>query len=99
MQMEKTTRTTQFSLPAEPSASRIACKFVRDIARDMTLTADEVTDLQVAVTNAFNNALTEQKSAGEGRIALKIHSNEEDMTVNLVYKETHFPPEEFFSRS
>ena len=90
---------TQFSLPAEPSASSIARRFIKEIAKGTNLSIGEVTDLQLAMTRDFNNALCHQKETGEGRIALRISVNADEITVKLVYRETHFPPAEFFSRS
>ena len=63
---------TRFSLPAEHSASSVLRRFIREIARGTNLSTVEVTELQLAVTEAFSSALTQQKLAGEGRIALKI---------------------------
>jgi len=73
-------------------------RFIREIARGTNLTAAEVTDLQLAVTKAFSTALAQQKHAGEGRIALKIDARPDEIIVDLSYRETHFPPAEFFSR-
>ncbi|MDH7482711.1 MAG: hypothetical protein QHH26_12165 [Armatimonadota bacterium] len=90
---------TRFSLPADPAAASILRRFIREIARGTNLTPQEVTDLQLAVTKAFNEALCEQKVPGEGRIALKIDARLDEIIVDLMYRETHFPPAEFFSRS
>jgi anti-sigma regulatory factor (Ser/Thr protein kinase) len=92
-------RVTRFSLPAEPSVSSVLRRFIREICRGTNLTSDEITDLQAAVTEAFNSALSQQKEAGEGRIALKIDARADEISVDLTYRETHFPPAEFFSRS
>ncbi|MBP6963315.1 MAG: ATP-binding protein [Armatimonadetes bacterium] len=91
-------RITRFSLPAEPSAASVLRRFIREIARGTRLTVIEVTDLQLAVTEAYNNALTQQKHPNEGRIALKIDARPDEIIVDLAYRETHFPPAEFFSR-
>ena len=91
-------RITRFSLPAEHSASSVLRRFIREIARGTHLTSAEVTDLQLAVTEAFNNALTQQKLIGEGRIALKIDARPDEIIVDISYRETHFPPAEFFCR-
>jgi anti-sigma regulatory factor (Ser/Thr protein kinase) len=92
-------RITRFSLPAEPTAASVLRRFIREIARGTNLTPDEITDLQLAVTEALNEALAQQKSPGEGRIALKIDARPDEIAVDLTYRETHFPPAEFFSRS
>ena len=92
-------RVTRFSLPAEQSASSVLRRFIREIARNTDLNADEITELQVAVTEAFNDALSQQKRVGEGRVALKIDARADEITVDLAYRETHFPPVEFFSKS
>ena len=92
-------RITRFSLPAEPSAASVLRRFIREIARGTNLNADEITQLQLAVTQAFNEALCQQKEVGEGRIALKIDARSDEISVDLTYRETHFPPAEFFSRS
>lgn len=92
-------RITRFSLPAEPSAASVLRRFVREIARGTNLSLDEITDLQLAVTEAFNNALAKQTHPGEGRIALKIDARVDEIIVDLAYRETHFPPAEYFSRS
>lgn len=89
---------TRFSLPAEHSASSVLRRFIREIARGTNLSTVEVTELQLAVTEAFSSALTQQKLAGEGRIALKIDARSDEIIVDLSYRETHFPPAEFFSR-
>ena len=92
-------RVTRFSLPAEASAVSVLRRFIREIARSTNLSLDEISDLQITVTEAFNGALTQQKIPGEGRIALKIDSGPDEITVELMYRETHFPPAEFFCRS
>jgi len=92
-------RITRFSLPAEPTAASVLRRFIREIAKGTNLTPDEITSLQLAVTEAFNEALYHQKTPGEGRIALKIDARPDEIHVDLVYRETHFPPAEFFSRS
>ncbi len=91
-------KVTRFSLPAEHSASSVLRRFIREIARGTNLSSAEVTDLQLAVTKAFSGALTQQKRAGEGRIVLKIDARADEIIVDLSYRETHFPPAEFFSR-
>lgn len=91
-------KVTRFSLPAEHSASSVLRRFIREIARGTNLSTAEVTELQLAVTEAFSSALTQQKLAGEGRIALKIDARPDEIIVDLSYRETHFPPAEFFSR-
>lgn len=92
-------RISRFSLPADPAASSVLRRFIREIARGTNLSAQEIAELQVAVTEAFNNALAEQKYAGEGRVALKIDARPDEIIVDLAYRDTHFPPAEFFSRS
>ena len=92
-------RVIQFSLPADPYALSIVRRFIREIAGGTSLATEEVRNLQTTVTSAFNNALSQQRFAGEGRIALRIHAWTDRIAVDLVYKETEFPPVEFFSRS
>lgn len=92
-------RVIQFSLPADPYALSIVRRFIKEIAGGTSLTPGEITNLQVTVTTAFNNALGQQRYPGEGRIALRIHAWSDRIAVDLVYKETEFPPAEFFSRS
>ena len=85
-------RTTRFSLPAEPSAALVLRRFIREIARGTDLHADEITQLQHAITVAFNEALSQQKEVGEGRVALKIEDRPDEISVDLIYRETHSPP-------
>jgi anti-sigma regulatory factor (Ser/Thr protein kinase) len=92
-------RVIQFSLPADPSALSIVRRFIKEIAGGTTLRAEEVRNLQTTVTTAFNNALSQQRFPGEGRIALRIHAWTDRISVDLVYRETEFPPVEYFSRS
>lgn len=92
-------RVIQFSLPADPYALSIVRRFIKGVATGTNLGPDEVRNLQTTVTSAFNNALSQQRYQGEGRIALRIHAWADRIAVDLVYKETEFPPAEFFSRS
>lgn len=92
-------RITRFSLPAEASAASVLRRFIREIAAGTNLSVGEVTDLQIAATEAFNSALTQQSEPGEGRIALRIDSDPDEVSIDLVYRKTHFPPAEFFCRS
>lgn len=92
-------RVIQFSLPADPSALSIVRRFISEIAGTTSLRVEEVRNLQVTVTTAFHNALGQQRFPGEGRIALRIHAWDDRISVDLVYRETDFPPAEFFSRS
>ncbi|MHB0912977.1 MAG: hypothetical protein ACYC2Y_05985 [Armatimonadota bacterium] len=92
-------RVTRFSLPAERSASSVLCRFIRDAAQDTRLSAAEVDRLQSAVTEAFHGALAQQEIPGEGRVALKIDVNPDEITVDLTYRETHFPPAEISCKS
>jgi hypothetical protein len=93
------TRVIQFSLPADPSSLAIVRRFIKEIAGGTALRSDEVRSLQTTVTTAFNNALGQQCFPGEGRIALRIHAWSDRISVDLVYRETEFPPAEYFSRS
>lgn len=92
-------RVIQFSLPADPSSLSIVRRFIKEIAGATTLRTEEVRNLQTTVTTAFNNALSQQRFPGEGRIALRIHAWTDRISVDLVYRETEFPPAEYFSRS
>lgn len=92
-------RVIQFSLPADPYALSIVRRFIKEIAGGTALRPEEVRSLQTTVTTAFNNALSQQRYPGEGRIALRIHAWTDRISVDLVYRETEFPPAEFFSRS
>lgn len=92
-------RVIQFSLPADPYALSIVRRFIKEIAGGTTLRCEEVRNLQTTVTTAFNNALSQQRFPGEGRIALRIHAWTDRISVDLVYRETEFPPAEYFSRS
>jgi len=92
-------RVTQFSLPADPYALSILRRFVKEIASNTTLREDEISNLQDEVTMAFDSALRQQIHPGEGRIALRIHAWKDRIAVDLVYRETEFPPVEYFSRS
>jgi len=89
---------TRFSLPAEPCVSSVLRRFVRELARGTNLSADEIASLQVLVTNAFNNALTQQNSNGQGCIALRVVADMDEIKVDVAYQE--FPPSgEFVPRS
>lgn len=92
-------RITRFSLPADPSASSILRRFIRDIASSTNLNSEEIHRLQTAATKAFCSTIAEQNHAEEGRVTLKIDSSADKIVVDLRYREVHFPPEELVSRS
>ena len=92
-------RVIRLSLPAETCSAPVLRKFVREVAQETALSPEEIVRLESAVTEAFNEALAEQKHSGEGRIALEINATSDEINVDVVYRETHFPPTEVFSRS
>lgn len=92
-------RMIRMSLPADPLASSIMCRFIRDLAHGASISEERIGDLQYAATQAFEKALEQQESIGEGRIMLRINIDSDEITVDLTYRDTHFPPAEFFSRS
>jgi len=90
-------RITRLSLPAEPYAFSVLHRFIREIARGANLSMDEITNLQIAVTKGFNNALMQRNSTGQGCIALQVEARADEIKVDIAYQRFSFiPPEEFF---
>lgn len=92
-------RITRFSLPADASSSSILRRFIGEIAGETSLSIEEISGLQVAVTEVFYDVLSQQRSLGEGRVTLRIDASDDEVTVDLAYRDTSFPPAEYFSLS
>lgn len=90
-------RTTVFSVPAEPCASPILRRFVREIARSSGLNGDDITRLQISVMLAFNSALSRQENGDGARIDLTVTAGDEQVTFDLAYSDSALS-EELVSR-
>lgn len=92
------TRITRFSLPAEPSASSVLRRFIREIARGTRLTQDEITRLQVSVTEAFISAIGNRNS-GDGRVVLEVDACDDEIKVDVSYMNSQSTSGQICSRS
>lgn len=91
-------RVMQFTLPADASAFSLVRRFVREMGRSMSLGAEEISSLQVAVTRALNAALADYGDANAEYLALQVDTVGDEIRVEVCCRQRLFSTDEFLSR-
>lgn len=69
------------------------------MARPAGMLPERIDRLRSDAVAAFEQTVIERANTGEGRVALKIKVTNDNIVVDIKYRETHFPPEEVFCLS
>lgn len=91
-------RVMQFTLPADASAFSLVRRFVREIGCSMSLSVEQISSLQVAVTRAMDAALANCSDANADYLALQIDTVANEIRVEICCRQKLFSTDEFLSR-